>query len=264
MRLNSNALIFLILLVFSNIFLSCRVSNLKFNDENKNSTVLKKIEAQELISKVNQNNVRANWTMLNTKVLVKNNKREFTVNANIHIKKDSIIWASIKTSLGIEILRSVITHDSIYVLDRINKVYYSNSSSYLDSIINFNLNYSQIEHILTASQQIILTDDFETEQYFMSDLDLWTNDRKEKHTIDIINFKIKEFRRINSLSDTYLRVLYNDFKIASNILFPHKIIIESKDSDQGAYSANITCKKVRFNKKLSLSFNIPKSYKKID
>ena len=38
---------------------------------------------------------------------------------------------------------------------------------------------------------------FETEQYFMSDLDLWINDRKEKYTIDISNFKVKEYIKIS-------------------------------------------------------------------
>ena len=217
-----------------------------------------------MIRKVHENNVVDSLIMLNTKVLINNNGREFNFNANIHIKKDSIIWSSIKTTFGVEILRSIITRDSIFILDRINKSYYCNSSSYLASLINFELNYDIIEQILAVSQKIELTTDFETEQYFMSDLALWINDRKEKYTIDISNFKVKEYIKTNNLLGAYLRVSYNDFNMVSNVLFPHKIILEAKGVKQDIYWAQFIFKKVRFNKKFSLSFNIPKSYTKID
>ena len=262
MRQKISLTIFLSGLLVNIFFLSCRTADISFN--NNNIDGLQKIEVEELIQKVHENNVADNWIMLNTKVLVKNRDRELALNANIHIKKDSIVWASIKTSFGMEIFRSIITKDSAFILDRINKTYYCKSSSYLDSFINFELTYAQLEQMLAITQKIELTEDFETEQYFMSDLELWTNARKEKYIIDLTNLKVKEFLKINSLLGAYLRVSYNDFKVVSNTLFPHKINIEAKGINKNVYWAQITCKKVRLNKKLSLSFNVPKSYKKIE
>jgi hypothetical protein len=59
------------------------------------------------------------------KIIVINNDGKTDLGANIRAKKDSAIWISISPALGIEVARVMMTHDSIRVIDRINKKYYS-------------------------------------------------------------------------------------------------------------------------------------------
>ena len=59
-----------------------------------------------------------------TKITVINTDGKTEFSASVRIKKDSAIWISISPALGIEIVRVLITKDSIKIIDRFNKKYY--------------------------------------------------------------------------------------------------------------------------------------------
>ena len=69
-------------------------------------------------------------------------------NANIRIKKDSIIWISVTPALGIEMIRAIILDDSIHVIDRLNKTYYVYDFDSLSRKLHFNVDYKMIEAII--------------------------------------------------------------------------------------------------------------------
>ena len=84
-------------------FSSCNLLK-KSNTENNllnNSSLSEK----GLIKKINSNNISPEWTSLNAKIKINKEGQETTINAQIRIKKDSVIWISIKASLGIEVFR---------------------------------------------------------------------------------------------------------------------------------------------------------------
>ena len=80
------------------------------------------------------------------------------MNANIRIKKDSIIWISLKAPLGIEVLRTMITPDSIYFMNRMNKTYFIKPVSHLKEVVNTNINFFQLQEILFSSPEITSSD----------------------------------------------------------------------------------------------------------
>ena len=110
-------LFFLVIILSScNLFKKSNIENNLLND----SSLLEK----ELIKKINSQNISPDWTSLNSKIKVNKEGQEVTINAHIRIKKDSIIWISVKAPLGIEIFRTMITSDSIYYMNRMNKNYF--------------------------------------------------------------------------------------------------------------------------------------------
>ncbi|HAR20844.1 MAG TPA: DUF4292 domain-containing protein, partial [Cytophagales bacterium] len=46
---------------------------------------------------------------------------QFSSPLTIRIRKDSVIWISVNPALGIEVVRALITKDSIFVIDKIHK-----------------------------------------------------------------------------------------------------------------------------------------------
>jgi hypothetical protein len=69
--------------------------------------------------------------------------------ANVHIKKDSIIWISV--SVGIEAARCIITTDSILFMDRINRKYYGLSIKELSQQFNFDFDFSLLQSLLIGN-----------------------------------------------------------------------------------------------------------------
>ncbi|MCD8539933.1 MAG: DUF4292 domain-containing protein, partial [Leadbetterella sp.] len=72
--------------------------------------------------------------------------RKFPV--TIHIRKDSMIWASV--SLGLELARAKITKDSLIFLDRFNRKAYIGTWDELGRASGFDLNFNLLQALLTG------------------------------------------------------------------------------------------------------------------
>ena len=91
----------------------------KNNIEIENLTNINNIK-----TKVNESNISPNWLSMDSKIKIEKEGQSTVVNANIRINRDSVIWISLKAALGIEVLRTMITPDSIYFMSRMDKTYF--------------------------------------------------------------------------------------------------------------------------------------------
>ena len=81
-------------------------------------------QLERLFSEMEKNKFHFNTLVCKASVDAKTPKLSTGFSANIRIKKDSAIWVSISPALGIEVMRAVLTKDSVKFVDRINKRYY--------------------------------------------------------------------------------------------------------------------------------------------
>ncbi len=72
------------------------------------------------------------------------------LNANIRIKKDSLIWISAR-KLGFEIARMMISMDSVWLMDRINSQYFAGDYAFFSSKFNVDADYNLIESLLLGN-----------------------------------------------------------------------------------------------------------------
>ena len=222
-------------------FSSCDLLK-KSNTENNllnNSSLSEK----ELIKKINSKNISPEWTSLNSKIKINKEGRQTKINAQIRIKKDSVIWISVKAPLGIEVFRTMITPDSIYYMSRMNKTYFVKNISHIKEVVKADVSFIKLQEILFASPNITVL-----------------NSDKENYEIlkDIFRvFKID----LQETEDKKVSIRYSDYKVFSEIgglYFPEKIFIDIKSEE--VFTAEINYTKIKFNKTSSISFIIPKSY----
>ena len=102
----------------------------------KNNTIeIEKINNKNNIkTRVNELNISPNWLSINSKIKIEKEGQNTIVNANIRVKKDSVIWVSLKAPLGIEVLRTLITPDSIYFMSRMDKTYFIKPISHKEKL----------------------------------------------------------------------------------------------------------------------------------
>ena len=106
--------------------------------------------SKSIVKKVNQNHLDYNWftTKLNGKI--KKNGADTPVSANLRIRKDSVIWLSVSALLGIEVARIQITPDSLKLMSRINKTYWTGDFEDVESVYGIPANYEQLEGVLVG------------------------------------------------------------------------------------------------------------------
>jgi len=87
------------------------------------------------------------------KVDVKEKKTQ-SFSANVRMVRDSIIWASLTGTLGVEGARIIITKDSILIIDKLKKVYYQKPFSYVYEFVPFPVTMNLLQDILLGNHKI--------------------------------------------------------------------------------------------------------------
>ena len=112
---------------------------------------MKKMSTAKLNGKVLDSNI--DFTTLNAKakanVVMNGNKNGITL--NVRMKKDSIIWVSATALLGIEVIRMVVTPDSVHLLDRLGKKYYAQDFSFFEKQLNTPFDFNAFEDLLVGN-----------------------------------------------------------------------------------------------------------------
>ncbi len=216
----------------------------------------------------------------NINVSINNNKKSFK--GSIVIKKDSAIVVSIFAPMGIELIRAKFDTDSIYIIDKYNKVVLTSDYSYFERFYGVDLSFSTLQAILTNSLFI-----YPVKNEFYEDL------KKYKHTVtdSCFSFRSVSSRRIERktkrnannlivheiniypdifrIFNVYIKdfqnnetliVDYKNFTNFENVLFPEKIKL---NGIQGNSNINIKLKinSVEINEGGSLFFKIPDKFK---
>lgn len=77
--------------------------------------------------------------------------KNYDVNANIRMYKDSTIWISANALLGIEALRVLITRDSVKLLNKLNKTYTARSVDYLKEVTALPLDLKTLQNLIIGN-----------------------------------------------------------------------------------------------------------------
>jgi hypothetical protein len=81
--------------------------------------------------------------------------KNYDVNANIRMLRDSTIWISVNALLGIEALRALITADSVKLIDKLNKTYTARSITYLQDVTSLPLDLPTLQDLIIGNAVFI-------------------------------------------------------------------------------------------------------------
>ena len=85
------------------------------------------------------------------KIAYRGEDQNLNAAANIHMHKDSTIWVSISPGLGIEVVRCLITRDSVLAIDRYNKKNYRYDYPTLSRKLHFDINFTVLQATLLGN-----------------------------------------------------------------------------------------------------------------
>lgn len=184
----------------------------------------------------------------------------------IRMKKDSLIWLSIMgTALNIEVMRCLITKDSIYISEQLSNKFAAYDFKTLSKRINFSLDFDLAQNMIIGNmpRKKRRQDKFSRgTDYFL------INQRDDFTFIDnyfgSISNKLEKVKIVNEPTRSSVVVSYSDFNLiegqAAVFAYSSNLNIEYKDKDKTYY----TILKIKHNKAeissepLSFPFKMPK------
>ena len=106
-----------------------------------------------LLKRYEKNQFDYEWMGMKVSAEFKNNDAEQSFKATIRMKKDSAIWISITPALGIEVIRLLITEDSLKMLSKIpdNRFYFIGDLAQLSDKTGIDLEFEMLQNLLIGN-----------------------------------------------------------------------------------------------------------------
>ena len=245
---NRIALLFLSLVV---VFSSCKKETIGFKSRKKGNVNIEEIDFD--------------YFQARTKVRYAEGDKQVNGNANIRIKKDSVIWFSVSPSIGIEATRVMITKDTAIVINRMEKEYYIFNFDEISRYFNFKIDYDLIQSIILGNLARPIDDDTKIakeNEYFMI--------KQKSGPLDLQSFVLADNKKIETVlineqaTSNFLTLKYSEFKETGGYLFPNVCQVNlTYKAKKGPVvtSINLEHKKAEIaDKPLKFPFNIPEKY----
>lgn len=240
-------------------------------------TNLRAFTANRLIREVEKNNF--DFDNIRAKMNVKIEAKDMNVNVKgqIRMKKDSIVWMSISLPLGLEMIRVKVSPDSIFFVNRTEKVYLAenidifsdispmiNSIEFIQSVLignDINLRESDNYKVKIEDNQYNLLISNKLKKMIKNKDEDWKVILKDI-SIDPELFKITKYN-IKEYNDNKRRIEleYSDFVKVNEKYIPTKIVVDI----HGDFSlkATINYSNINVDDNIDFIFNVPKKYERI-
>lgn len=240
-------------------------------------TSLREFTAASLIREVEKNEFDFDKIQAKINMKVETDNNSFNVKGQLRMQKDSIIWTSLSLPLGMEVIRMMVTPDSVFMLNRSEKTYLCENISVFNDISpmittidfiqavlvgndinlresdNYKVSIDDGQYYLMISNELKKSIRHNDDEWKVMLKDIWINPQLFK----ITKYYIKEY----SDSKRKIELQYSDFEEVNGKYIPTSI---SVDIHGDFYlKADITYSNITVNNNIEFIFNVPKKYDRI-
>ncbi len=257
-QIQTISLVLLVLLVFG-----CK------SKQEGSTGKLKKRSVGYIQKKMDKYHLDAEWMSAKANIKVTDASGSISGTAIIRMRKDSVIWASVR-KLGIEAGRALITRDSVYIMNRLQRQYSVESFDYVRELTGLPSSGNNLEDFRMMYDFILgnpifldgaeLTSSIEDDQYKLQ------NDNQESLTDYYINgkdFTIHKMKFFDKTSGNEGACTYSEYQaLEDELLFPYIRNIKAYSRKTGKVELDLRFGKVVLNEAKTIKFEIPSNYKR--
>ena len=190
-------------------------------------------------------------------------KQSHSLNADIRIKKDEIIWINIKM-IGFPVAKALITPTKVSYYEKINNTYFEGDFTMLSNWLGTDLDFTKVQNLFLGKA----IDDL-SKGNWISEINEKLFKLSKASTVDIskdfyfeaANFLLKKETITQASQNRVLEIQYPSYKEVERMFLPNEINIKAAQKDKIAI--DIAYKNTTFNEDLSYSYAIPSDYKAI-
>lgn len=220
-------------------------------------------KAKEIIQKHYENGLSFQTASIRSSAEYQDKKQSISINADIRIKKDEIIWINLKF-FGIPMAKAFITPTRVSYYEKVNNSYFDGDYSILTKMLGTDLDFQKVQNLLLGRPIDNLT-----KEEFIAEIADNLFQLKSKNKTDIeksfsfetANYLLKK-QFINQTSkNRNVTVNYPSFTNQDNMFLPTGVSILANQQDQ--VKIEVEYKKITFNETLSYPYSIPDGYSQI-
>lgn len=201
-----------------------------------------------------------NTLSFKTKAVLRINEKNNDVNMSFRMHNNEAIWVSVTALAGVEVVRALITPDSVKLLNRLDNIYINKPFEYIHEFTNEQINFKTLQSVLVGNTITEFISD-------STDLNMETEEAKLKTVLGtlIYNLKVNSSNKVvlTNLNDEdkeqELSVNYSDFKLIAQQEIPHTIILDSKAKKKEIW-LELKFLKVDLDTPLELPFRVPERF----
>lgn len=216
--------------------------------------------AKDVIKKHYENVLNFETASIRSSADYQDKKQSISINADIRIKKDEIIWINLKF-FGIPMAKALITPTRVSYYEKTNNTYFDGDYSILTKMLGTDLDFQKVQNLLLGRP----IDNLTKEEFIAEIADnLFQLKSKKKADVEkafsfeTANYLLKK-QFINQVSkNRNVLVNYPSFFNQDNMFLPTGVSILANQQDQ--VKIDIEYKKITFNETLSYPYSIPDGY----
>lgn len=199
----------------------------------------------------------------------KDEKSDVNAKANFRFRKDSIIWFSFASGVGIEGARGIVTPDTVVIIDRVNKQYMAYDFAAFSDRFGYPVDFQMVQNMILGN--LILARSEADEVIEKDDLfHLLQQGGKVKvdNSINRTTFKIEDVLVSEMNSNNELNIHYDRFGLVGEFAFPYLTHVDLNYQDPQGNSRQ-SMVEIDYNKveqedsQLRFPFKIPSKYQLI-
>lgn len=198
-------------------------------------------------------------------VSYKDNKgKNYNFDVKLNMKKDELVWLSATGPLGIEVVRALITKDSVKILNKLEKTYTLSSIGFIQDQLGLPVDLATMQDLLIGNPVFI---DKESSSYVMEGGNILISSQT-RHFRNLLTLlmpgylpMISKLEDVDAARNRSAELTYSDYKPQGEKQFSEtrKIKVKHKaDIDLG-----LKYKSYTFNGTVSNPFSVPSGYKKL-
>lgn len=215
----------------------------------------------ETIGTVSVNNFDFNYFSSKGQLSLNSKKENLSSGVSIRMKKDSVIWVSVQPGLGIEAARMMLTQDSVYVMNRLQKEYVATDYSFLRNRFQVDVNFEILQAILLGNYQQQGTEKAMDEGELQH-----VQQMRENLLFDFfigrLNSKLQQLNVQDKNTGNTIAVLYSSFENIGQEPFAHALAAQVLQNGEVAdFKINYSRVAVS-DEALSFPFSVPSDYKR--
>jgi hypothetical protein len=225
---------------------------------------LKPKSEKALMKHLLENQVNAEWLGAKAKIAYTDEYGRETVSTTIRIKKDSAIWVVFK-KFSLEGARALITPDSVFVIDRINREYTAKPFGAIQREYNLPVGFQGLQALLLGNPVFFGSQTesaVDSGRYVLSQ----KNDHLlAKYWLDGAKMMLEEFFVDDFRNQRSMSVLSTNYQtLEDKQKFSYFRSLNLSSPELGKMNVEIEFTKVEINVPQKLDFEIPDRYERVN
>ena len=213
---------------------------------------------------MDQNEVDVEWFSAKAKLKYSDQYQSMKATSKIRLKKDSVLWMNI-TKAGVEAFRVLITTDSVFMINRIDKEYMKEGLDFLEKRFGLPADFNSIQRIVLGNALFISNkkpdSSIKNNQYYLTSgkdnirSEYWL----EGQTFNLAKMVFEDIRNDREVS----MILENYAELDDKQNFSYFRELNMNAAETGKVETTIKFSNVEINIPKSIKFDISKRYKRV-